>query len=435
MRGIGPTALLVLASLAVALVAAAGTSAAPNRFDMGVYDPTANQGGPLSGYSWLSPGLAMLRTKQTGAQFVRIPIRWDWVVCSGEEAACDQLDRPVVPKDPSSIDGRAQPAYSWSRSGWYDYGAEIQAALGQGLEPVLSVFGIPAFAECDGTGSRPAAPGSTGPLSCTGQEDEANYRPNPPDYADFMAALSARFPRVHYFQVLNEPNFSVFLKPARSWRTITYYRRLVNRTYDAIHHPSLGAVGRGDYVIAGGTSPNPRTGPDIKAFAPQVFADRLVRRTVKFDIYDTHPYTQGGPRTSAPPGFGAIWMGDLWKVDRILKKAKRRERIQGRPLQFWAGEFGWDSAPADCVRLHESRAHPSWGLHRAVTGRLLTRWVSESAYRMWRQGVSVMIWGQLKDFPIQDNPHQGGLYLWGGNEHSRQGEAGGSGLPLPVRGV
>jgi hypothetical protein len=32
---------------------------------------------------------------------------------------------------------------------------------------------------------------------------------------------------------------------------------------------------------------------------------------------------------------------------------------------------------------------------------------------MWRQGVSTMIWGQLKDYPIKQNSHQGGLYFRG----------------------
>jgi hypothetical protein len=40
----------------------------------------------------------------------------------------------------------------------------------------------------------------------------------------------------------------------------------------------------------------------------------------------------------------------------------------------------------------------------------LTRWTAESAYSLWRQGFQVLIWSQLKDFPPEDNPHQGGLY-------------------------
>jgi hypothetical protein len=413
-RAGGLKLVVVTVSLVAALVAGSAASAAPKRFDMGVYDPTANQIGGGAAYSTLGAGLAMSKTKATRSRFVRIPVNWDRIACSSRSEPCQQIDRPVRPRNPSSLDRRGQRAYAWARPGWYDYDEEIQAALARGLEPVLSVFGIPAYAECNGHGKRfRAKPGkAAGRLSCTGRKDEANYKPDVSDYADFMIAVSRRYPRVHYFQVLNEPNYSFFLKPALKDSTIARYRNLVNATYRALHLPMLGGARRGDYVVAGGTSPNPRPTGSIRAFSPKEFLRKLVARRVRFDIYDTHPYTQGGPRTSAPRGYGAIWMGDLWRVNRILRRAKAQGKIRGRPLRFWAAEFGWDSAPPDCRRLHYNSR---WGYHRAVRGGLLTRWVSESAYRMWRQGVSAMIWGQLKDFPISQNAHQGGLYFWGGN--------------------
>jgi hypothetical protein len=389
------------ATLAAALVAGSGASAAPNRFDMGVYDPTANQIGGGSHYSTLDEPLAMKRTKRARSRFVRIPMNWDRIVCSSRSEACTQLDRPVKPRNPTTLDRRGDRAYAWVRPGWYDYDEEIAEARKRGLQPVLTVFGIPAFAECNGNGRR-----RNGRLSCTRKPDEANFRPDVSDYADFIMAVAKRYPRVKFIQVLNEPNYAFFLKPALKQETIVRYRNLVNATYNALHN-RFGS--KAPYVIAGGTSPNPRNTP-IKAFSPTAFAKRLLAARIKFDIYDTHPYTQGGPRTRAPRGTGAIWMGDLGRLNRILRKAKRSGKIRGRPLQFWVAEFGWDSAPPDCKRLHYNRR---WGYHRAVPSRLLTRWVSESAYRMWRQGVNTMIWGQLKDYPIRRNPHQGGLYFWG----------------------
>jgi hypothetical protein len=393
----------VVASLAAALVAGSGASAAPNRFDMGVYDPVANQNGGGQHYSTLDEPLAMQKTKQTRSRFVRIPIRWDRVVCSAVNTPCLQSDRPGAPWNPSA------PEYVWDRGGggqfggWYDYDEEVQQALTKGLEPILSVFGAPAFAECDGAGERP---GTAGNLRCPEGwkgADGANWRPSAQDYAHFLTAVSRRYPQVRYFQIWNEPNYGHFLRPARTRWTINRYRALVNAGYRAINDEK-----RTDVVIAGGTSPNPRTS-GILAYGPLEFLRGLVEQRVRFDIYDTHPYTQGGPNTSAPRGSGAIWMGDLWRLNRVLKRAKRAGKIQGGPLRFFAGEFGWDSAPPDCRKLHYS---PKWGYHRAVRDGLLTRWISESAYRMWRQGVSAMIWGQLKDYPITHNDHQGGLFFW-----------------------
>ncbi len=397
----------VAAALAAALIAASGASAAPNRFDMGVYDPVSNQMGAGVFYATLDEPLAMQKTKLTGSHFVRIPLNWDRVVCSDRQTACLQTDRPVNQANPNS------PEYVWDRNGggefggWYDYDDEVQEALAKGLEPILSVFGAPAFAECNGLGTRAAG---TGRLRCPngGMPDGANFRPSPADYALFMKAVAARYPQVRYFQVWNEPNYSFFLKPALADETIDRYRELVNLTYNALNGDPMDPH---RFVIAGGTSPNPRT-TGIKAFGPKAFLQKLLEQPVQFDIYDTHPYTQGGPQTRAPRGSGAIWMGDLWQLNRMLQRGKRDGKIQGRPLRFFAGEFGWDSAPPDCLELHYNE---KWGYHRAVSNPLLTRWVSESAYQMWRQGVSAMIWGQLKDYPIADNSHQGGLFYQGPN--------------------
>ena len=377
---------------------------------MGIYDPRANQAGAGQEYSSLEPALAMAKTRAANARFVRIPINWDRVACSTRTLACNQSHRPDNPRDPDD------PAYHWTRGpggGWYSYDAEIEAALDRNLKPVLTVFGAPAYAECNGHGNRLAGVRRngrvlTGILDCTGEADQGNFRPDAADYADFMTALSGRFPRVEYFQIWNEPNFSVFLKPARQSETIARYRALVNHAYAAIK-----AEDPGDRVIAGGTAPNPRTGAGIKAFSPKDFLRRLTASRVNFDAYSTHPYTPGGPRTQAPRSSGAVWMGNLGELKQILRRAKRNGAVREDAL--WVTEFSWDSAPPDC-RRGVIRSGGQTYLLRAVPAGLLRRWVSEAAYRMWRQGVSVLIWGQLKDFPVANNAHQGGLYRWGGNE-------------------
>ncbi|HEX2502274.1 MAG TPA: hypothetical protein VHO73_12530 [Methylomirabilota bacterium] len=378
---------VVALALAAALVAATSAAAAPSRLDMGFYDPTANQNGGGVHYSTVRADVAMAKVAKTRSRFVRIPVRWDRIACLDVRTRCTAMDRPSDPSDPDS------PAYHWDQPGWYELTAEIHEARNNGLLPVLSVFGAPAYAECDGTGARP---GTNGILKCPGRPDradEGNFRPDPQEYKLFLQAVSAKYPGVHHFQVWNEPNYSVFLKPARTRWTVNRYRALVNRASNAL--PSK-------FIIAGGTAPNARNYTHIKAYSPKEFMKRLLARKVKFDAYATHPYTPGGPWTAAANRTGSVWMGNLGQIRGVIRRAERAGRIQSpRAVQLWVTEMSWDSAPPDCRRGVRGRAVPMG---------LLTRWVAESAYSIWRQGFQVMIWGQLKDYPAAQNPHQGGLY-------------------------
>ena len=72
-------------------------------------------------------------------------------------------------------------------------------------------------------------------------------------------------------------------------------------------------------------------------------------------------------------------------------------------MRFWVTEFSWDSKPPD--------PHP-----RALPMRLHARWVSEALYRMWRSGVSLVTWFQLRDEPYPASPYQSGLYFRGGQD-------------------
>jgi hypothetical protein len=68
---------------------------------------------------------------------------------------------------------------------------------------------------------------------------------------------------------------------------------------------------------------------------------------------------------------------------RLLQAAVRRGRVISRgPVRFWATEFGWDTNPPD---------------PRGVPVALQARWISEGLYRMWKAGVSVASWFQMRD--------------------------------------
>lgn len=384
--------------LAATLVASTSTSAAPGRFDTGIHNPAMPAGG--QDFAALPPALAMAKVNAAGSRFVRIPVKWDRIVCGGRSEPCTRAgERPTDPTDPSSSE------YRWTR-GTHD--SQIAAALAAGLEPMLVVHGVPAYAECDGNGNRP---GTAGQLTCPGQPDrvdEMRYKPSPSEYAAFVTALSRQYPRVRYFEVWNEPNLWQFLEAGSPSETIARYRQMVNQAYGAIK-----ALNRGDVLVAGATAATTRDKP-FRVLSPRWFLRTLVSKRVKFDVYSMHPYTPGGPHTKAPYSSGSVWVGNLGQLNKILKQAERAGRIRSAwRVRFWVSEFSWDSAPPDCRRGEIVRDGVTY-LLRAAPSALWTRWISEVSYRMWRQGVSALFWLQLKDFPAKLSAYQGGLYRWGG---------------------
>jgi hypothetical protein len=103
-----------------------------------------------------------------------------------------------------------------------------------------------------------------------------------------------------------------------------------------------------------------------------------------FDAWAHHPYTSGGPSHQAirPDD---VSLGDLPDMRRLLQAAGRAGHVssQGR-LRFWITEFSWETKPPDPY---------------GVPLRVHARWVAEAMYRMWSDGVSLLVWFQLRDTP------------------------------------
>jgi hypothetical protein len=208
-------------------------------------------------------------------------------------------------------------------------------------------------------------------------------------------------PRVRYWQVGNEPNISLDLTPQLlNGRPVTprAYRDMVNRSAASIKrvHPD-------NVVVAGGLAPffdrtpyvteqDPDWGP--LTFMRQLLClSRSLRPTcahrVRFDVWSTHPYTSGGPTHKAylPDD---VSLGDLGEMRAVLNAAVRTGHVQSRNrVRFWVTEFSWDSKPPD---------------PRGVPTSLLTRWVPHALYEMWRNGVSLVTWYQVRDEPLDKSP-------------------------------
>jgi hypothetical protein len=122
---------------------------------------------------------------------------------------------------------------------------------------------------------------------------------------------------------------------------------------------------------------------------------------VHFDIFDIHPYTTGGPNHK---GRGNdVQMGDLGKLQTLLKAAKRDGRIVSATpkLPLWITEFSWDTKPPD-----------PGGLPMKIE----SRWIPEAMHNAWRAGVSAFFWYSLYDdppVPSYRESIQSGLYFAG----------------------
>ncbi len=317
------------------------------------------------------------RMHGAGATVVRLTLSW----------------YAIAPSDPP-LDFNAQdpfdPAYDWQ-----DTDDKIKSALAHGLEPYLAVNSSPAWARSGKKGG--GAP------------------PNPADFARFMRAAADRYdgrypglPRIRYWQIWIEPNVNKFFKPQYvDGRPVApaKYAALVNAAAAAIH-----GVWADNKVIAGGLSPFTVTFGETKTIGPMRFMREMLcmtkanrpragcSRRVHLDIWSHHPYTSGGPAHHAVKP-DDVSLGDLPKMKALLMAAYRAHHVvtTAKP-GFWVTEFSWDTNPPD---------------PKAVPIKLQSRWTAEALYVMWKVGITVVTWLELRDDPYPALATQSGLYFRG----------------------
>lgn len=329
--------------------------------------------------------VAASRVKASGAKFVVLWLRWDKVAPPIKPAIWD----PTNPAD--------------SHYDWGEVDQWINAVRGERLQPILQLYGAPEWA------NRCTAPDLGFYSLCN---------PDPNAMGEFAEAAARRYsgdfsdlPRVRYWQIQNEPNLHVFFNPQfnRAGRMLSpnLFRRLL-----AVGYKSIKGVDPANVVLAGGLAPNGVEG----SIAPMTFTRKLLcmnRRNrprpspnacdggVKFDVFDVHPYTSGGPTRKAR-GKNNIQLGDLPELKRLLTAADKAGHIDGdrNRTPLWVTEMSWDSRPPDPGGVKMS---------------ILTRWVSEAMYRASKAGVSAFFWYSLRDRPrgtgLWSESDQAGLYF------------------------
>ena len=315
----------------------------------------------------------MKRARHDGGKFLRINVYWDTIA---------PVDRPAnfEPSNP------ADPAYKW---GLLDQA--VKSSVANGLTPMLMAFLAPKWAE--GPHRDPDARLGT-------------WEPDPVQFSEFGEALVKRYsghfpdpaapqttlPKVDYFQAWNEPNLFLYFNPqAKNGKILSpaAYRELLNRFYSAVK-----SVRPDARVLAAGMAPIGR--PNHAVIAPKDFIRRLAcmrsnskpRRNcsafIRADIWDSHPFTTGGP-THQASGKDDISLGDLPELRSLIRAADKHKKIRGvtRFTPIWATEFSWDTKP------------DPGGLPMS----LAKRWTAEALYRMWQSGISVMTWLSILDAP------------------------------------
>jgi hypothetical protein len=307
---------------------------------------------------------AFARVKAAGTTFVRLTLYWN----------------------------SAEPThgvYNWS---YID--GQVQDALDAGLTPAVTIWKAPSWAE-DRTKFPKGQPGTVAP--------------NPAAFGGFARAAALHLKgKVRYWEAWNEPNLTYFLAPQwvnGSWFSAAHYRKMVNAFAAGVRGADSANI-----VIAGATAPHGKVTATNRNPAPLTFMRALLclsstnrpiagcGEPVQFDAWSTHPYTTGGPthQASSPNN---VSLGDLPDMRRVLSAGIRYGRVaSSRPVEFWVGEFSWDS----------NRPDPA-----AVPMRLHTRWVAEALHQAYRSGVSTFIWHQLSDLPYPKFVYQSGLYYCG----------------------
>jgi hypothetical protein len=359
---------------------AAGLLLAPSAqaydpFQMGIHDPSAASDTTAQGIA------------DANASISRTTVLWSSIAPAGDTK-------------PAGFDARnpADPNYNWGELDTF-----VKGAASRGVEPLITTYGAPAWAEGDDAADHAKRFG-----------DPGTYHPNAKEFGDFMFALATRYsgkftppgasaplPKVKLYQLWNEENFGQYLTSKKQSDIPVYFAKLLNAGYDAIK-----SVSKSDLAIAGGMGPFGDNGhaTDVQ---PQVFMRELFCLTGKdgrnlkkkkrcnvpkprFDIWAHHPYTFGGTPATKGAASDTGAMGNMPDIVRTVNYAVKAKTVApaGRKA-VWVTEFAWFSNPPGLKS--------GQGVELGLPLSKQAAYLSQTAYLLWKQGVSAMVWYSLTD--------------------------------------
>jgi hypothetical protein len=293
------TLLSIAAGLAV-LVPAAPAAATPGTLRVGFSDDSAMRAYPASASVAVDAGFS----------FARVFIGWSDIATR----------RPARPRDPND------PAYDWSA-----VDANLAPYAGSHLEIIGQLWLTPSWA--------------------SGNLSPKDYPLAPADFEDFAYAAALRYPQIHTWMPVNEPNNPTSVERV----TIAAYEPMLRAAYAGIKSAAPGAA-----VVAGPLARwlgNPTTDAWL-------WATRLVQDGVPMDAFAVNPY----PEWNLPMQERSASRIDIWDLPALA-------RLVGVPVIV--GEFGWTTEIvsesqqaawlADAIRV--ARCTPGlasftiWGFH------------------------------------------------------------------------
>jgi hypothetical protein len=352
----GLTAVLIVAS-ASAAQAAEKSIWGPSTFPVGdVNCPT----GP-------DPCSAFPLYKQLGAQNYQFQIPWDTVATS----------RPANPRDPND------PAYHWPTFGDYD----VQQAAQYGISLAVLVEGTPSWA--NGGRSRAWTP------------------TNPQDFADFMFAISKRYPSIHRWEIWGEPSYGINFQPMPPNSRVgpRTYAKLLDLAYAALKQASPANIVIGGMTLNGG---GPVSTPDFVRWLRVGKGKKA--RPPRMDLWGHNPFEGRPPNIKKKPIGKFRGLNDVDTLYREIQaaygvktkgkgKKARASKKKVKVPRLWLSEW---------TVLSEASPNLFGGFH--VTPQQQAAYIT-AAYRMVRKlkYVKGLGWYRLED--EADNGHAGAA--WG----------------------
>ena len=358
----------LLIPFATALVALAVEPGAAGAFQLGLQDTSFT-----------------LPASQPGAYGVLSAIHGNWVRADlswiGTAPGGRTMPSGFDPSDP------ADPQYNWQ-----NFDAVVRGAASHGASLIAVLDGVPPWAEGPNLPSNPLI-------------QPSEWDPNAADFGQFVHAAAVRYsgsypdplhpggflPAVKYWEVWNEENLGPFFDAPE---LVNDYRSLLNAAYDSIKAVDPTAV-----VSIGGLAPVSYLGSlsmSPLAFAAQLMClDRVGTQFVRapscpeqarFDVLSIHPYALAATPTKHAYNYDDVLMGDLGKVDALLKAADTLHTVYPSEHHgLWVTEWSWFTNPPN-TQVGDSPATAA-------------RYTAYSMYEMWKAAVSVVIWFQIRDAP------------------------------------
>jgi hypothetical protein len=288
----------------------------------------------------------------TGVRWTRVDVFWDKV-------APRRPRRPADPRDPR---------YRWDR-----LDATFSALASHGIWPLVSVYRSPSWA--------------------TGGVRDVRRAPNRFQYAAFMVALARRYsgrfvedghrlPKVTHFEIWNEPNISLFLRP--QWRRVhgrwrpaspDIYARLLKAVTPRLRRARPDAL-----VIAGALAPTNTTRPN-SSVGVRDFIQGLARRHPPVMAASQHIYPGAPPGRSRalPTAHGLPEIRALWgRMHRGVGIYVTETGYTTGPTPYHTYEVSWAQQARYLPAQFDSLSQP--GVRMVV-------WYNLQDHALWPSGL------------------------------------------------